>query len=76
MFYPPINRHNTTAAATYHEYFLKYDITTNTTTRLKLDGLDASHDLILHGIDLFVPTDDTSKVRTVSVSRVSSENPR
>lgn len=34
----------------------------NTTVPLVIEGLDASHDIILHGIDLFVPKDDTSQV--------------
>jgi arylesterase/paraoxonase len=67
-FYPPLARHDTTSATTYHEYFLKYDIATNTTTRLKIEGLDASHDLVLHGIDLYVPEDDASKIYMFAVN--------
>jgi hypothetical protein len=30
VFYPPLNRHDTASADSYHEYFLKYDIKVRT----------------------------------------------
>ncbi|KAK4936686.1 hypothetical protein LTR10_022473 [Elasticomyces elasticus] len=68
VFYPPLNLHDTVGASSYQEYFLKYDIKTNTTIPLKIDGLDASHDLILHGIELYIPKDDDSKIYLFAVN--------
>ncbi|OAG34115.1 hypothetical protein AYO21_11724 [Fonsecaea monophora] len=67
-FYPPMNRHDTESAATYHEYFVKYDIKTDKATKMKIEGLDSSHDLILHGIDLYLPEDDKSKIYIFAVN--------
>ncbi|OAL36341.1 hypothetical protein AYO20_04499 [Fonsecaea nubica] len=100
-FYPPMNRHDTESAATYHEYFVKYDIKvrnvnhkqnpssltipgaegsklqdqqtdknpqTDKATKMKIEGLDSSHDLILHGIDLYLPKDDKSKIYIFAVN--------
>ena len=82
-FYPPLNRHGTYDAETYHEYFVKYDIKVrscliwtiagtkqltvldlkkDTASKLKLEGIDSSYDLILHGIDIYEPKDDPTKV--------------
>ncbi|KIW93932.1 uncharacterized protein Z519_05247 [Cladophialophora bantiana CBS 173.52] len=67
-FYPPLNRHDTMSADSYHEYFLKYDIKTDKATKLTIEGIDSSHDLILHGIDIFVPKDDDSKIYLFAVN--------
>ncbi|KAJ9610641.1 hypothetical protein H2200_005418 [Cladophialophora chaetospira] len=66
-FYPPLNRHDTSSAETYHEYFLKYDIKKDTATKLKLEGIDESYDLVLHGIDIF-ETGDPSKIYLFAVN--------
>jgi len=66
VFYPPLNRHDTASATTYREYFLKYDIKTNTTIPLTIEGLDPSHDLILHGIDLV--DDGSSRIHLFAVN--------
>ncbi|KAI1628209.1 paraoxonase 2 [Exophiala viscosa] len=68
VFYPPLNLYDTVGASSYREYFLKYDIKTNTTMPLMIDGLDASHDLILHGIELYIPKDDDSKIYLFAVN--------
>jgi len=68
LFYPPLNRHDTVNAQSYREYFLKYDIKSNTTLPLQIEGLEASHDLVLHGIDLFVPSDDSSTIYVFAVN--------
>ncbi|KAK5062881.1 hypothetical protein LTR84_004956 [Exophiala bonariae] len=75
VFYPPLARHDTVSAKTYREYFLKYDIKSNSTVPLVIEGLDASHDLILHGIDLFIPKDDKSRIYMFAVNhaRTGSE---
>ncbi|KIV88174.1 hypothetical protein PV10_09095 [Exophiala mesophila] len=67
-FYPPLHRHDMPADKNYHEYFIKYDLNTNTTTKLRIEGLDESHDLILHGIDFLEPKDDPSKLYMFSVN--------
>ncbi|KEF57960.1 uncharacterized protein A1O9_05882, partial [Exophiala aquamarina CBS 119918] len=72
VFYPPLNRHDNTGAKSYREYFLKYDIKTNVTTPLKIEGLEPSHDLILHGIDILAPKEDTSKIYMFAVNHPRS----
>ncbi|OQU95553.1 hypothetical protein CLAIMM_01738 isoform 2 [Cladophialophora immunda] len=67
-FYPPLNRHDTVSAETYQEYFLKYDIKKDKATKLKIEGIDASYDLVLHGIDLFMPEGDDSKIYVFAVN--------
>ncbi|OAP59387.1 hypothetical protein AYL99_06685 [Fonsecaea erecta] len=68
VFYPPLNRHDTVSAASYHEYFVKYDIKKDKATKMKLEGIDSSHDLVLHGIDLLMPEDDPSKIYLFAVN--------
>ncbi|KIW07114.1 uncharacterized protein PV09_01989 [Verruconis gallopava] len=59
-FYPPIRIVSTTAANSYREYFLKYDLETGKTTQLDVVGWDG--DLVLHGIDIRVRPEDSSTI--------------
>ncbi|KIW66067.1 hypothetical protein PV04_08274 [Phialophora macrospora] len=68
VFYPPLNRHDTSSADSYHEYFLKYDIKKDTASKLKLEGIDSSYDLILHGIDLFEVKEEPDKIYLFAVN--------
>ncbi|EXJ57442.1 hypothetical protein A1O7_07790 [Cladophialophora yegresii CBS 114405] len=68
VFYPPINRFDTSSADTYHEYFLKYDIKTDTASKLKLEGIDSSYDLILHGIDMFEVKEEPDRIYLFAVN--------
>ncbi|EXJ67791.1 uncharacterized protein A1O5_09137 [Cladophialophora psammophila CBS 110553] len=44
------------------------DSKTDKATKLKIEGIDSSHDLILHGIDILVPKDDDSKIYLFAVN--------
>ncbi|KAH7074789.1 paraoxonase 2 [Paraphoma chrysanthemicola] len=46
FFAPPKNK-------VYHEYFLKYDVDSNVTTRLSIENWNPEEDLVLHGLDIW-----------------------
>ncbi|KAK6382795.1 hypothetical protein LTS17_003464 [Exophiala oligosperma] len=50
----------------FREYFLKYDLKANTTTKLEVKGWDG--DLVLHGIDIWRFKDNPSKVHLFAVN--------
>ncbi|OAL37946.1 hypothetical protein AYO20_02779 [Fonsecaea nubica] len=66
QFYPPINNHWTSKRKDFREYFLKYDIKGNKTTRMEVRGWDG--DLVLHGIDIWRFKDDPSKIHLFAVN--------
>ncbi|KAL2113020.1 hypothetical protein VUR80DRAFT_5617 [Thermomyces stellatus] len=66
-WYPPACRHNAQARSedSFRESVFKHDIKTGTTTELQIEGLEG--DFVSHGIDIYQPPNDPSKVHIFAV---------
>ncbi|KAI8932342.1 hypothetical protein NX059_010535 [Plenodomus lindquistii] len=68
IWYPPLERRNTSAPQPYVEYFMKYDIERNVSMRMQIEGLPEGADLVLHGFDLRQVEGDPSEIQIFAVN--------
>ncbi|KNG51054.1 hypothetical protein DDE82_007685 [Stemphylium lycopersici] len=67
-FYPPSSLQDRSANKTYFEYFLKYDLKQNITTRLEIENWSTSDDLVLHGLDIRQSDDNPEEIELFAVN--------
>ncbi|KAK7432886.1 hypothetical protein QQZ08_000357 [Neonectria magnoliae] len=68
QFYPSAGRYNFSTERKHLEYFIKYEIETNTTIRLEIEGWSGDEDLVLHGLDIWQPAGDASQIYIYAVN--------
>lgn len=67
-FYPPLQNFGGDPGKRYYEYFLKYDIQTNTTTRIKIEGWNQENDIVLHGFDILQSEENATEILVYAVN--------
>ncbi|CAN9354268.1 unnamed protein product [Alternaria alternata] len=67
-WYPPIENRDRSSEQAIHEYFLKYDIERNLTTRLQLENWNQGDDLVLHGLDIWQSDESPNEIRLFAVN--------
>ncbi|KAH7009166.1 hypothetical protein B0J12DRAFT_733827 [Macrophomina phaseolina] len=68
QFHPGASRLDPAPDRRYFEYFIKYDIENNITTRLEIENWNQDHDLVLHGLDIWQPDDGRSEIFIFAVN--------